>query len=156
VTELLLAAEYVLARGNPDVILCERGIRTFEPATRNTLDIAAIPVLRGETHLPVIVDPSHAGGRADLVAPLAYAAIAAGADGLLVEVHPRPETALSDGEQSLSLDGFTELMRGLAPFAAAAGRTLVPQPKALPEVHALKGRLGPTCVLEAAPAAEAV
>ncbi|PYP04895.1 MAG: 3-deoxy-7-phosphoheptulonate synthase [Gemmatimonadetes bacterium] len=156
VTELLLAAEYVLARGNPDVILCERGIRTFEPATRNTLDIAAIPVLRGETHLPVIVDPSHAGGRADLVAPLAYAAIAAGADGLLVEVHPRPETALSDGEQSLSLDGFTELMRGLAPFAAAAGRTLVPQPKALPEVHALKGRLGPTCVLEDAPAAEAV
>jgi len=156
VTELLLAAEYVLARGNPDVILCERGIRTFEPATRNTLDIAAIPVLRGETHLPVIVDPSHAGGRADLVAPLAYAAIAAGADGLLVEVHPRPETALSDGEQSLSLDGFTELMRGLAPFAAAAGRTLVPQPKALPEVHALKGRLGPTCVLEDAPAGEAV
>src|SRR5207253_2077326 len=85
-------------------------------------DIAAIPVLRGETHLPVIVDPSHAGGRADLVAPLAYAAIAAGADGLLVEVHPRPETALSDGEQSLSLDGFTELMPGLAAVAAAARR----------------------------------
>ena len=124
VTELLLAAEYVLARGNPDVILCERGIRTFESATRNTLDIAAIPVLRGETHLPVIVDPSHAGGRADLVAPLAYAAIAAGADGLIVEVHPRPATALSDGDQSLSLAGFRELMRGLAPFAAAAGRTL--------------------------------
>ena len=125
VTELLLAAEYVLARGNRDVILCERGIRTFEPATRNTLDIAAIPVLRAETHLPVIVDPSHAGGRADLVAPLAYAAIAAGADGLIVEVHPHPEAARSDGDQSLSLAGFTELMRGLTPFAAAAGRTLV-------------------------------
>jgi 3-deoxy-7-phosphoheptulonate synthase len=124
VTELLLAAEYVLARGNPDVILCERGIRTFEPATRNTLDIAAIPVLRSETHLPVIVDPSHAGGRADLVAPLAYAAIAAGADGIIVEVHPRPETARSDGDQSLSLSGFGELMGGLARFAAAAGRAL--------------------------------
>jgi len=124
-TELLLAAEYVLARGNRDVILCERGIRTFEPATRNTLDVAAVPVLQRETHLPVIVDPSHAAGRADLVAPLAYAAVAAGADGLIVEVHPRPATALSDGDQSLSLAGFTELMRGLAPFAAAAGRTLV-------------------------------
>ena len=155
VTELLLAAEYVLARGNPDVILCERGIRTFEPATRNTLDIAAIPVLRGETHLPVIVDPSHAGGRADLVAPLAYAAIAAGADGLLVEVHPRPETALSDGEQSLSLAGFTELMRALAPFAAAAGRTLEPPPAdALPGVPGLKARLSPQCVLKDAATAE--
>src|SRR5207249_4517022 len=122
VTELLLAAEYVLARGNPDVILCERGIRTFESATRNTLDIAAIPVLRGETHLPVIVDPSHAGGRADLVAPLAYAGIAAGADGIIVEVHPRPETARSDGEQSLSLAGFADLMRGLVPCAAVAKR----------------------------------
>ena len=157
VTELLLAAEYVLARGNPDVILCERGIRTFEPATRNTLDIAAIPVLRRETHLPVIVDPSHAGGRADLVAPLAYAAIAAGADGLLVEVHPRPETALSDGGQSLSVTGFTELMRGLAPFAAAAGRTLAgPPTEASSAVRGLKARLGPTRVLEDTPAAEAV
>jgi len=157
VTELLLAAEYVLARGNPDVILCERGIRTFEPATRNTLDIAAIPVLRGETHLPVIVDPSHAGGRADLVAPLAFAAIAAGADGLLVEVHPRPETALSDGGQSLSVTGFTELMRGLAPFAAAAGRTLAgPPTEASSAVRGLKARLGPTRVLEDTPAAEAV
>ena len=128
VTELLLAAEHVLARGNPEVILCERGIRTFEPATRNTLDIAAIPVLRGETHLPVIVDPSHAGGRADLVAPLAYAAIAAGADGIMVEVHPRPGTARSDGEQSLSLAGFGDLMGGLARFAGAAGRALTGSP----------------------------
>jgi 3-deoxy-7-phosphoheptulonate synthase len=124
VTELLLAAEYVLARGNPDVILCERGIRTFETATRNTLDVAAIAVLHRETHLPVIVDPSHAAGRADLVAPLAYAAVAAGADGLLVEVHPRPAAARSDGDQSLSLPAFDALMRGLVPFAAAARRTL--------------------------------
>jgi 3-deoxy-7-phosphoheptulonate synthase len=154
VTELLLAAEYVLARGNSDVILCERGIRTFEPTTRNTLDIAAIPVLRGESHLPVIVDPSHAGGRADLVAPLAYAAIAAGADGIMVEVHPRPATARSDGEQSLSLAGFAELMHGLVPFAAAAGRTLVPQPKALSEARALTGRLGGGGVLKDARWAE--
>src|SRR3989441_6833884 len=110
VTELLLAAEYVLTRGNPDVILCERGIRTFEPATRNTLDIAAIPVLRGETHLPVIVDPSHAAGRRDLVRPLALAAVAAGADGLIVEVHPDPDRARSDGEQSLDFAGFEALM----------------------------------------------
>lgn len=122
--EFLMAAEYVMAQGNRDVILCERGIRTFETATRNTLDVAAIPVLRAETHLPVLVDPSHAGGRADLVAPLAFAAVAAGADGLLVEVHPCPEQALSDGDQSLGLDAFAELMRRLRPFAEAAGRSL--------------------------------
>jgi 3-deoxy-7-phosphoheptulonate synthase len=124
IKELLMAAEYVMAQGNRDVILCERGIRTFEPATRNTLDVAAIPVLKAETHLPVIVDPSHAGGRADLVAPLAFAAIAAGADGLIVEVHPCPEEALSDGDQSLAPEGFADLMRRLRPFAEAAGRTL--------------------------------
>jgi 3-deoxy-7-phosphoheptulonate synthase len=123
-SELLMAAEYIMAQGNREVILCERGIRTYETATRNTLDVGAIPVLRAETHLPVIVDPSHAAGRADLVAPLAFAAIAAGADGLLVEVHPCPEQALSDGDQSLSLSAFTELMRNLRPFAEAAGRTL--------------------------------
>jgi 3-deoxy-7-phosphoheptulonate synthase len=122
--ELLMAAEYVMAQGNRDVILCERGIRTFETATRNTLDVGAIPVLKAETHLPVLVDPSHAGGRADLVAPLAFAAVAAGADGLLIEVHPTPETALSDGDQSLTPAAFAELMRRLAPFAAAAGRAL--------------------------------
>ena len=124
ITELLLAAEYVLSAGNPDVILCERGIRTFETDTRNTLDIAAIPLLRQETHLPVIVDPSHAAGRADLVTALACAAVAAGADGLIVEVHPRPEIALSDGEQSLTPQQFGELMATVAPFAAAAGRSL--------------------------------
>ena len=124
ITELLMAAEYIMAQGNRDVILCERGIRTYETATRNTLDVAAIPVLKAETHLPVIVDPSHAGGRADLVAPLAFAAIAAGADGLIIEVHPRPSEALSDGDQSLALDAFDDLMRLLGPFAVAAGRTL--------------------------------
>ena len=124
IKELLMAAEYIMAQGNSDVVLCERGIRTFETATRNTLDVAAIPVLKKETHLPVIVDPSHAGGRADLVAPLAYAAIAAGADGLIIEVHPDPEQALSDGDQSLTVDAFKSLMSTLGAFADAAGRGL--------------------------------
>ncbi len=122
VEELLMAAEYIMSQGNRDVMLCERGIRTFETATRNTLDVGAIAVLRRETHLPVVVDPSHAAGRADLVAPLAWAAIAAGADGLLVEVHPDPERALSDGDQSLDFDGFDALMAGVRAFARAAGR----------------------------------
>jgi 3-deoxy-7-phosphoheptulonate synthase len=130
IKELLMAAEYIMAQGNRDVILCERGIRTFETATRNTLDVAAIPVLKRETHLPVIVDPSHAGGRADLVAPLSYAAIAAGADGLMIEVHPNPEEALSDGDQSLTPAAFAQLMRGLVGFAEAAGRTMSQVPKA--------------------------
>jgi 3-deoxy-7-phosphoheptulonate synthase len=124
VQELLMAAEYIMAQGNRDVILCERGIRTFETATRSTLDVSAIPVLKRETHLPVIVDPSHAAGTASLVAPLAMAAIAAGADGLMIEVHPCPEEALSDGDQSLSLTGFADLMSRLALFAAAAGRSV--------------------------------
>ncbi len=124
IEELLMAAEYVMAQGNRDVILCERGIRTFESMTRNTLDIAAIPVLKRETHLPVIVDPSHAGGRADLVAALSYAAIAAGADGLIIEVHPCPEEALSDGDQALEPAQFAGLMTRLDAFARAAGRTL--------------------------------
>src|SRR5690606_29426915 len=115
---------YVMAQGNRDVILCERGIRTYETATRNTFDVAAIPVLKMETHLPVVVDPSHAGGRADLVAPLAFAAIAAGADGLIIEVHPSPETALSDGDQSLTLESFADLMKRVDAFARAAGRTM--------------------------------
>src|SRR5689334_7199824 len=124
IKELLMAAEYIMAQGNHDVVLCERGIRTFETATRNTLDVGAIPVLKRETHLPVIVDPSHAGGDAELVAPLAFAAIAAGADGLIVEVHPDPERALSDGDQSLAPTGFATMMQSLAAFAAAAGRTM--------------------------------
>jgi len=124
VKELLMAAEYIMANGNHDVVLCERGIRTYETATRNTLDIAAIPVLKRESHLPVIVDPSHAGGDAALVAPLAFAAIAAGADGLIVEVHPDPERALSDGDQSLAPTGFASLMKSLEAFAVAAGRRI--------------------------------
>ncbi len=124
IKELLMAAEYIMANGNHEVVLCERGIRTYETATRNTLDIAAIPVLKRETHLPVIVDPSHAGGDAALVAPLAFAAIAAGADGLIIEVHPDPECALSDGDQSLAPEAFADLMSRLEAFAAAAGRTI--------------------------------
>ncbi len=124
IKELLMAAEYIMANGNHDVVLCERGIRTYETATRNTLDVAAVPVLKRESHLPVIVDPSHAGGDAELVAPLAFAAIAAGADGLIVEVHPNPECALSDGDQSLAPSVFAEMMRSIRAFAAAAGRTL--------------------------------
>jgi 3-deoxy-7-phosphoheptulonate synthase len=132
IQELLMAAEYVLANGNRDVILCERGIRTYETATRNTLDVAAVAVLKRETHLPVIVDPSHAAGRAALVEPLAFAAIAAGADGLIVEVHPCPEQAKSDGDQSLTLDQFDGMMRRLRAFAEAAGRTLAPQTTRIP------------------------
>ncbi len=126
ITELLMSAEYIMAHGNHQVVLCERGIRTFERATRNTLDISAIPVLQRETHLPVIVDPSHAGGEAGLVAPLAFAAIAAGADGLIIEVHPDPETALSDGDQSLDFAAFAALMRRVPAFAEAAGRSFAP------------------------------
>jgi 3-deoxy-7-phosphoheptulonate synthase len=124
VQELLMAAEYIMNQGNRDVILCERGIRTFETATRNTLDVAAVAVLKRETHLPVIVDPSHAAGSAHLVKPLAFAAIAAGADGLMVEVHPHPASALSDGDQSLSIPAFDSLMQELEPFAAAVARPL--------------------------------
>ena len=111
--EFLLAAEYVVAEGNANVILCERGIRTFEHYTRNTLDIAAVPLLKQLSHLPVVVDPSHATGRRDLVAPLAVAALAAGSDGVMVEVHPDPENALSDGPQSLTFEQFTEMMGDL-------------------------------------------
>jgi 3-deoxy-7-phosphoheptulonate synthase len=124
IKDLLLAAEYVMAQGNMNVILCERGIRTFETATRNTFDLAAIPVLKKETHLPVLADPSHGAGRRDLVASLSYAAVAAGADGLLVEVHPAPDQAWSDGEQTLDFPEFSSLMEGLRPFVQAAGRTL--------------------------------
>jgi 3-deoxy-7-phosphoheptulonate synthase len=124
ITELLMAAEYIMAHGNTSVVLCERGIRTFERATRNTLDVSAIPVLKRETHLPVVVDPSHAGGDAELVAPLAFAGIAAGADGLIVEVHPNPECALSDGDQSLTPPAFASMMSRLGAFASAAGRAM--------------------------------
>jgi 3-deoxy-7-phosphoheptulonate synthase len=129
IEELLLAAEYVVTAGNPRVMLCERGIRTYETATRNTLDIAAVPVLKERTHLPVIVDPSHAAGRREIVPALARAAIAAGADGLIVEVHPQPEKALSDGRQSLEPEGFAQLMQELRSTAAAIGRYVAPVPR---------------------------
>jgi 3-deoxy-7-phosphoheptulonate synthase len=116
IKELLMSAEYIVAHGNPDVILCERGIRTFETATRNTCDIAAVPVLEELTHLPVVLDPSHATGKRSLVPALCRAAVAVGADGLIVEVHPCPEKAVSDGAQSLTLPDFAAMMRGLAPY----------------------------------------
>ena len=130
-----MAAEYIMAHGNSQVVLCERGIRTFERATRNTLDVSAVPVLQRETHLPVIVDPSHAGGDAYLVAPLAFAAVAAGADGLIIEVHPQPESALSDGDQSLAPPAFASLMERLGAFAAAAGRSMSAVPHGVPAVR---------------------
>ena len=113
IKELLMSAEYVTAHGNPQVMLCERGIRTFETATRNTCDISAVPVLNEMTHLPVIVDPSHAAGKRSLVPALAKAAVAVGADGMIVEVHPCPEKAVSDGAQSLTIEGFRKMMREL-------------------------------------------
>lgn len=116
IKELLMSAEYITAHGNPNVILCERGLRTFETATRNTCDISAVPVLNELTHLPVIVDPSHAAGKRSLVPPLAQAAVAIGADGVIVEVHPCPERALSDGAQSLPLAGFSQMMNRLRPY----------------------------------------
>ncbi len=122
IEELLLAAEYVVAAGNPRVILCERGIRTFETATRNTFDVSAVPVLKEKTPLPVIVDPSHAAGERSLVPPLAAAGVAAGADGVLVEVHNDPDSALSDGPQSLTIEGFTTMMSQLKAVADAVGR----------------------------------
>ncbi len=122
--ELLMAAEYILEGGNEEVMLCERGIRTFEDYTRNTLDISAVPVIKELSHLPIIVDPSHSGGRWPLVNPLSKAAVAAGADGLLVEIHPQPDHALCDGPQSLKEDNFTQLMKELGAVAGSVGRKL--------------------------------
>ncbi len=124
IKEFLMSAEYIMAQGNENVILCERGIRTFETETRNTLDISAVPLLKKLTHLPVIVDPSHAVGRVDLVPAVSKAAIAAGADGLLIEVHVRPEEALSDGPQSLKPDDFITLIDECRRVAAAVGRSI--------------------------------
>jgi 3-deoxy-7-phosphoheptulonate synthase len=124
IEELLMSAEYILSHGNRRVMLCERGIRTFETYTRNTLDINAVPVLKELTHLPVVVDPSHATGKWHLVNAVSKAAVAAGADGLIIEVHPKPDLAMSDGAQSLRPVRFTELMAQLKPVAQAVGRTL--------------------------------
>jgi len=122
IKEFLMSAEYIATNGNFNVVLCERGIRTFETTTRNTQDLSAVPVIKQLSHLPVIVDPSHATGRRDLIEPLSKAAAAVGADGLLVEVHPSPETAMSDGPQSLTMPQFAQLMKNLAPVARAVGR----------------------------------
>ena len=124
IQDLLLAAEYILSGGNPDVILCERGIKTFETATRNTLDLNAVPYIKQRSHLPVIVDPSHGSGLRDLVAPMSRAAVGCGADGIMVEVHRDPAHALSDGQQSLHPTEFTKLMRELRPFVEASGKSL--------------------------------
>jgi 3-deoxy-7-phosphoheptulonate synthase len=124
IKEFLLSAEYIMSRGNRNVMLCERGIRTFETQYRNTLDLAAVPTLKEMSHLPVIVDPSHATGNWKLVAPMAKAAIAAGADGLLIEVHSNPECALCDGEESLKPSRFHNLMNDLKKVAQAVGREL--------------------------------
>jgi 3-deoxy-7-phosphoheptulonate synthase len=124
IEEWLLAAEYIAKAGNPRVILCERGIRTFETYTRNTLDLSAVAAAKSLSHLPVIADPSHGTGRWELVAPMSKASIAAGADGLIIEAHPRPEEALSDGQQTLSLKHLRQLLRELKPIAAAVGRKM--------------------------------
>ena len=136
ITELLLAAEYLLSEGNPDVALCERGVRGFDPATRNVFDLTAVPVVKSLTHLPIVADPSHATGVRDKVTPMARAAVAAGADGLIVEVHPDPPQALSDGAQSLYPQQFRELVTQCGPIARAIGRSLAPAPVAAAVRHA--------------------
>jgi 3-deoxy-7-phosphoheptulonate synthase len=124
IEEWLKAAEYVLAGGNADVMFCERGIRTYEPSTRFTLDLSAVPAIKKASHLPIIIDPSQGTGRRDMIAAMSKAAIACGADGLLIEVHPHPEDALSDGQQTLDMDQFSQLMTELKPIAEAVGREL--------------------------------
>ena len=134
ITDLLLSAEYILAEGNPHVVLCERGLRGFDSSTRNVLDLTAIPVVQKASHLPMVADPSHGTGVRSLVTPMARAAIAAGADGILVEVHPTPEHALSDGAQSLYPEQFTKLMVELRTIAVAIGRSVAPSPGTAPVV----------------------
>ena len=132
IEEWLMAAEYIAQRGNLDIVLCERGIRTFETATRNTLDISAVPVAQRLSHLPVIIDPSHSGGRRDLVLPLSRAAIAVGADGIIVDVHPQPAAAMCDGDQALTGDDIRELAHAAATLPQLLGKTLTPARPAAP------------------------
>jgi 3-deoxy-7-phosphoheptulonate synthase len=132
IEEWLMAAEYIAQRGNLDIVLCERGIRTFETATRNTLDISAVPVAQRLSHLPVIIDPSHSGGRRDLVLPLSRAAIAVGADGIIVDVHPQPAAAMCDGDQALTGDDIRELAEAAATLPVLLGKTLTPGRAAQP------------------------
>lgn len=124
INEFLMSAEYILSEGNPNVVLCERGIRTFETETRNTLDLQAVPVVKLNSHLPIVVDPSHAAGRWDIIVPMACAAVAAGADGIMVEVHPHPENAMSDGQQSLRFATFKQLMDAIRPLLDVMHRTV--------------------------------
>ncbi len=131
IDEWLMSAEYIMSRGNQNVIFCERGVRTFSQATRNMLDLAAVPVIREKSHLPIIVDPSHATGIRNLVSPMALAAVAAGADGLMIETHPDPPTALSDGPQSLYFDHFASLMADVRRIAAAVGRSFAEAQKSV-------------------------
>ena len=126
IDELLLAAEYIVSEGNPNVVLCERGVRTFADHTRNTLDLSAIPAVKRLSHLPILADPSHGTGRREKVVPMARAAVAAGADGLIIEVHHQPEMALSDGYQSLLPESFAELMEQLRRLAPVLGREVPP------------------------------
>lgn len=143
VDEWLLAAEYILAHGNPDVILCERGIRSFDTTTRNTADLAAVALLKRVTHLPVLVDPSHATGRADLVPPVAQAALAAGADGLLIEVHHEPAASWSDADQAISCEAFDRLMLDLAAMAPLVGRFVrVPDSPAAEALRRCRATIG--------------
>ena len=141
IEEWLMAAEYIAQRGNSDIVLCERGIRTFEKATRNTLDISAVPVAQRLSHLPVIVDPSHSGGRRDLVLPLTRAAIAVGADGIIVDVHPDSKNALCDGDQALADSDIRELASVAAHLPPLMGRTLTPPLS--PERAAARAAAGP-------------
>lgn len=127
VEEFLMAAEYILASGNPNVILCERGIRSYDPAFRNVLDLAAVALLKERTHLPIIVDPSHATGKRSLIAPTAKAALAVGADGLIIEAHPEPEKSVSDAAQAISLEDLADMMSGLSTVSQAVGRSLLSQ-----------------------------
>jgi 3-deoxy-7-phosphoheptulonate synthase len=133
IEEFVMASEYVLSHGNPNVILCERGIRSFDTYTRNVLDLGAVVALKQITHLPVIVDPSHAAGKRELVADLARAAIACGADGLMIECHPEPEKSVSDARQALSLEDMLALTRSLQPIAEAVGRKLEPRRNVIPQ-----------------------
>jgi 3-deoxy-7-phosphoheptulonate synthase len=126
ITDLLLSAEYILSEGNPNVILCERGVRSFDPSTRNLLDLTAIPIVHKLSHLPIVADPSHGTGLRDKVTPMARAALAAGADGLLIEMHPNPDRALSDGAQSLYPEQFATLVEELEAVAVAIGRRVTP------------------------------
>ncbi|HEY9859573.1 MAG TPA: 3-deoxy-7-phosphoheptulonate synthase [Candidatus Obscuribacterales bacterium] len=141
IEEFVLAAEYILAHGNPNVVLCERGIRSFDTYTRNVLDLGAVAALRQITHLPIIVDPSHAAGKRELVADLARAAIACGADGLIIECHPEPEQSVSDARQALSLEDMAELVASLKLIAAAVGRS-IPAMNPRPLVPVLAGMVG--------------